>query len=480
MKPFLTVLLAAGALASPLHAQNAHVSAVENGLLPAVRIRGQTQRMRLTERMAFYKVPGVSIAVINDGRIEWAKGYGVLDAGGTAPVDTATLFQAASISKPLATTAALQLARSGTLDLTRNVNTWLTSWRVPANAFTAQHPVTLQDIMSHTAGFTVHGFPGYDVDSAVPTLTQVLDGTRPANTDAIRVVDVPGHAFSYSGGGYTVMQQLLVDVSHRPFPEFMRQTVLEPLGMRRSTYEQPLPGPLAANAASGHRSDGRALHGKWHVYPEMAAAGLWTTPSDLARFARAVEDAAAGHVNRLFTPALVADMLTPRAGGSYGLGLGISGEGQAQRFGHGGANEGFRCELVAYTHRGQGAVVMTNSDNGSQLTGEILRAIAAEYGWPDYLPPERNVVAVDPRVLDEIAAVYRMPDGLEITVVRVGDALYGVAGGEPRSRLWPTSDSTFVVESQGMDLRFERDSTHRVTALVVVQPGGEIRAPRRP
>lgn len=478
MKPFLTALLAAGAVASPLQAQNAHIAAVENGLLPAVRIRGQTQRMRLAERMAFYKVPGVSIAVINDGRVEWAKGYGVLEVGGTALVDTATLFQAASISKPLTATAALQLVRSGRLDLTKDVNTWLTSWRVPANGFTAQHAVTLQDIMSHTAGFTVHGFPGYDVDSAIPTLTQVLDGTRPANTDSIRVVDVPGHAFSYSGGGYTVMQQLLVDVSHRPFPDFMRRTVLEPLGMRRSTYAQPLPARLAGNAATAHRSDGRALHGKWHVYPEMAAAGLWTTPSDLARFALAVEEAAAGHANRLFTPALVADMLTPRAGASYGLGLGISGEGQAQRFGHGGANEGFRCELVAYTHRGQGAVVMTNSDNGAQLTGEILRGIAAEYGWPGYLPPEHDVVAVDPRLLDDFAAVYRTPDGLEITVVRDGDALYGLAGNEPRARLWPTSDSTFVVDGQGTDVRFERDSARRVAALVIVQPGREIRAPR--
>jgi len=478
MKPLLTVLLAAGALASHLEAQNAHVAAVENGLLPSVRIRGQTQPMRLAERMAFHKVPGVSIAVINDGRIEWAKGYGVLDAGGAVPVDSATLFQAASISKPVATAAALQLVRSGRLDLERDVNTWLTSWRVPANALTGQHAVTLQGIMSHTAGFTVHGFPGYDVDSVIPTLTQILDGARPANTDSIRVADVPGRTYSYSGGGYTVMQQLLVDVSRRPFPDLLRRTVLGPLGMRRSTYEQPLPARLARNAATAHGPDGQALHGKWHVYPEMAAAGLWTTPSDLARFALAVQEAAGGRANRLFTPALVGDILTPRAGGSYGLGLGVSGEGPAQRFGHGGSNEGFRCELVAFTHRGQGAVVMTNSDNGSRLIGEILRGIAAEYGWPGYLPPEREFVTVDPRAYDDYAGMYRMTDGTEITVARDGDAMYGRAGSEPRSRLWPTSDSTFVVEDQGTDVRFERDASRRVTALVIVRPGRETRVPR--
>jgi CubicO group peptidase (beta-lactamase class C family) len=478
MRTFLTALLAASAFAAPLEAQNTHVAAVENGLLPSVRIHGQTQPMRLTERMAFHKVPGVSIAVINNGRLEWAKGYGVLEAGGTTPVDTATLFQAASISKPVAATAALQLVRSGRVDLDRDVNSWLTSWHVPANAFTAQHAVTLAGLISHTAGFTVHGFPGYDVDSAIPTLAQVLDGRRPANTDSIRVADVPGHAYSYSGGGYTVMQQLLVDVTRRPFPEFLRRTVLEPLGMRHSTYEQPLPARLSLNAATAHRADGQPLHGRWHVYPEMAAAGLWTTASDLARFALAVQEAAGGRANRLFTPALVADMLTPRVGGSYGLGLGITGEGPAQRFGHGGANEGFRCEMVAFTRGGQGAVVMTNGDNGSRLIGEILRGIATEYGWPGYLPPERDIVTVDPRTYDGYVAVYRMADGTEITVTREGDALYGQAGGEPRNRAWPTSDSTFIVEDVGIDIRFERDSTRRVTALVIVRPGRETRAPR--
>jgi len=191
------------------------------------------------------------------------------------------------------------------------------------------------------------------------------------------------------------------------------------------------------------------LHGKWHVYPELAAAGLWTTPRDLARFALAVQEAAGGRANRLFTPALVTEMLTSRSDASYGLGLGIEGGGPDQRFGHGGGNEGFRCQLVAYTHRGQGAVVMTNSDNGGRLIGEILRSIAAEYGWPGYLQPERDVVTVEPQLYDDYAGVYRMADGTEITVFRDGDALYGQAAGEPRTRAWPTSDSTFFTEDDG-------------------------------
>lgn len=480
MRPFLAALLVVAAAAPGLEAQDIHIAAVEQGLLPAVRVRGRPQAMPLAERMAFYKVPGVSIAVIDDGEIAWAKGYGVLEAGRRTPVDDATLFQAASISKPVAATAALQLVRQGTLDLTTDVNRWLTSWKVPANEFTRQQAVTLEGIMSHTAGFTVHGFPGYDADSALPTLVQVLDGARPANTAPIRVADVPGRAYSYSGGGYTVMQQLLVDVTQQRFPDFMRRTVLEPLRMRHSTYEQPLPARLARDAATAHDDQGRPIHGRWHVYPEMAAAGLWTTPSDLAQFLIAIQAAIGGRSNRLFTLTLVADMLTPRAGSGYGLGLGVSGEGTAQRFGHQGGNEGFRCEMLAFTHRGQGAVVMTNGDNGGQLASEILRAIAAEYGWPGYLSAEVVPVAVAPATLDELAGTYALPGGPRVVVVREGDALVVQPRGEPSERLWATSDSTFVAGTSGVGVRVERDAARRVTGVVIAQMGREMRAPRVP
>jgi CubicO group peptidase (beta-lactamase class C family) len=479
MRPLLTALLAFGCLATDAPAQNPRIAAVENGLLPSLRIRGQVRAMRLADRMAFHHVPGVSIAVIDSGRVVWARGYGVREAGGTAPVDTATLFQAASISKPVTSAAALQLVRRGTLTLTGDVNTWLRSWRVPENAFTRERPVTLEQLLSHTAGLSVSGFPGYDVDSALPTVVQILDGARPANTDSIRVTTLPGSVWRYSGGGYTVAQQLLVDVTRRPFPEYLRRTVLEPLRMRRSTFAQPLPPQLARNAASAHESDGTVVHGKWHVYPELAAAGLWTTPSDLARFAIAVQEAAGGRGNAALTPEIVADMLTERAAASsYGLGLGVFGQGDAQRFNHTGGNWGFACAMVAYTRRGQGAVVMTNGANGSRLIGEIVRSIAAEYGWPGYLPPERDVVAVAATLLDEYVGVYRMADGTEITVSREGDALYGLAGRDPRSRLWPTTDSTFIVESQNVVLRFERDASRQVTGFVLLRPGPESRATR--
>ena len=480
MRALLAGLLALAAGASCGAAQEERIPAVEHGLLPAVRVRGRTPAMDLADRMAYYKVPGVSVAVIDEGAIAWAKGYGVREAGGHGAVDEATLFQAASISKPVTAAATLQLVRERTLDLTGDVNRWLRTWRLPEDSFTRRHPVTIEGLLSHTAGLSVHGFPGYDVDSALPTLAQVLDGAPPANTGPIRPIAVPGTAWRYSGGGYTVLQQLLIDVTRTPFPEFMRRTVLQPLEMDRSTYEQPLPARLARNAATAHDGEGRPIHGRWHVYPEMAAAGLWTTPSDLARFLLAVQDAIGGGRNRVFTLTLVADMLTPRLGSGYGLGLAVSGEGPAQRFGHGGGNEGFRCEMVAYMHRGQGAVVMTNGDHGGALAQEVLRSIAAAYGWPGYLRPAIDAVALAPPLLDELAGAYALPDSSRVAVVREGDALFAESPGGPRERLWPTSDSTFVSDQSGAGVRVERDAARRVTGVVVVQGASQTRAARVP
>lgn len=245
---------------------------------------------------------------------------------------------------------------------------------MPENEFTKQEKVTLRRLLSHSGGLTVHGFPGYAAGAPVPDLTQILDGVRPANTVPIRVDVVPGSLWRYSGGGYTVMQQLLLDVTRRPFPDLMKQTVLLPLGMTDSTYEQPLPESLRAQAASGHAADGKVVEGRYHTYPELAAAGLWTTASDLARFAIALEQAMAGG-SKVLSQATVREMLTLQTG-LYGLGLSLAGTDRAAHFSHGGSNAGFQCQMVAYVETGQGAVVMTNSDRGGALAQEILRAIA--------------------------------------------------------------------------------------------------------
>ena len=362
---------------------------VEAGLMPASIAKGEAvSKWTISERMAHYNVVGVGVAVIDNYAIHWAKGYGLMAKNSSRPVTTETLFQAGSISKPVAATAALHLVETGKLSLDADVNQKLKSWHVPENELTRQQKVTLRRILSHSAGLTVHGFPGYAVNETVPTLVEILDGKKPANTPPIRVDLLPGTKERYSGGGYTIMQLLLTDVTGEPFPQLLKNSVLEKIGMQHSTYQQPLPPDWAVNAASGYRDNGEAVPGKWHVYPEMAAAGLWTTASDLARFAIEIQKSRAGRSNRVLSREMTNQMLTRQIDGA-GLGLMLGGTDQAPRFSHGGADEGFQAFLIGTLDSGQGAVVMTNSDNGIRLAEEILLSIGAEYGWPDYKPRER-------------------------------------------------------------------------------------------
>jgi len=327
----------------------------------------------LTARMQELHVPAVSIAVMVDGKIAWTKAYGT--------ANTETLFQAASISKPVAAMAALHMMQHGNFSLDEDVNGKLKSWKVPENEFTKTEKVTLRRLLSHTAGLTVHGFPGYAATAPVPTVVQILNGEKPANTLAVRVDIVPGSKWRYSGGGYTVMQQLLTDRMGWSFPDIMQRMVLSRIGMKRSTYQQPLPATLAANAAVAHNAQGQPIEGKWHTYPEMAAAGLWTTPHDLALWAIELREAYLGKSNKIIERDTARQMLTAQKD-NYGLGVALSGSGPSATFGHGGSNAGFKCNMVMLIESGKGAVVMTNGDRGGQLAGEVMKAMAAEYAWP--------------------------------------------------------------------------------------------------
>jgi CubicO group peptidase (beta-lactamase class C family) len=285
------------------------------------------------------------LAIIQGGRIVEARAYGVTDSGGGKTVDTTTLFQAGSISKSVSALGALHLVEQHKLDLDSDVNATLKTWKVPPNQFTSTKPVTLRELLSHTAGLTVHGFPGYAIDAPKPTLVQVLDSSGPANTAPIRVDAEPGSRWNYSGGGYTVMQQMMLDVTGKTFPEFMRETVLAPLGMVRSTFEQPPAPARAALTAAGHYPDGSEVKGRWHVYPEMAAAGLWTTPSDLARFAIEVQRAYAGRSSKVISQAMAKQMLTDQKD-MDGLGVFLQGAAPGMRFNHNGRDEGFDAMMT--------------------------------------------------------------------------------------------------------------------------------------
>jgi CubicO group peptidase (beta-lactamase class C family) len=370
------------------------IRAFEAGLIPPLVFEGEPiDAKALTDRMAELKVPGVSIAVIDKGRIAWAKGYGLRESGCPDPVTPETLFQAASISKPVCAVGVMVLADAGKFFLDEDANEKLRSWHVPGNILTQEARVTMRRLLSHTAGLTVHGFRGYAAGEPRPTLIQVLNGEKPANSAPIRVDILPGSVHRDSGGGYTVLQQLVEDVTGREFPAAMRDLVLAKIGMNASTYEQPLPEGRRKLAATGHGTDGKPIPGRWHTYPEIAAAGLWTTPSDLARFAIELQNALRGESNRVLSAESVRVMITPVAD-NYGLGFAIHGSGDSLTFEHGGSNQGFKCTLVAFASAGKGAVVMTNGDQGEALAQEIVRTLARIYGWPVYQRVQRKAANV--------------------------------------------------------------------------------------
>lgn len=340
----------------------------------------QATRAAVLKRMAAHHTPAVSIALINGGKLEWARAYGVVRSGEEKPATIQTRFQAASVSKPVAALAALRLADAGKIHLDQDLNEQLRSWKVPSNAFDAEHKPTPGEILSHSAGFGVHGFGGYDPNSRLPTLLQILNGQAPANSPAIRIEYVPGTKTQYSGGGYVVLQQLMIDATGKPFPAVMQEEVLTPLGMKHSTYAQPLPRALEGLAAIAHDSNGKPLPERWHVYPEEAPAGLWTTPSDLALFVTALSEAHE-RKNPILRPETAKELFKLRFG-QVGLGIFLSGQGRSLNFNHNGANAGFRSQIVGYPATGQGAVLMGNSDQSDALIAELLPDLQAEYDWP--------------------------------------------------------------------------------------------------
>jgi CubicO group peptidase (beta-lactamase class C family) len=344
--------------------------------------RGGFDGLTLKQLMDAVGTPGVSIAVIKDFKIHWAKGYGVADAESGTPVDPTTVFQAASMSKPVAAMAAVRLVQEGRFSLDDDVNSLLKSWQVPKSAYTRDQPVTPRSLFSHSSGADDgFGFPGYEPSTPIPTVVQILNGAKPANRGAVLFARPPYQAFKYSGGGLTIMQLAMTDLTGTPFVEIMRKNVLEPLAMTNSSYQQPMSDAFAAHAAKAHSGGGKRVSAPWNIYPELAAAGLWTTPSDLARFVIEVQTAYRGPKGRVLSQASAREMIAPIGVGPFAVGLTIEKRGDGWYFSNGGSNRGFRGEFMGHVRNGYGVVVMTNSDNGGIVVNEIRTRVAAAYGW---------------------------------------------------------------------------------------------------
>ena len=446
-------------------------------------------RFTIEELLEELNVPGVSVAVIKDFQVHWEKGYGVADVETGAPVDAETMFQAASISKPVTAMAVIKATEDGLFTLDTDINDILTSWTLDGAGFTNERPVTPRTLHSHTSGLgDGFGYPGYDPDGPIPTAVQTLDGEEPSNTRRLFMERPPMTFAEYSGGGITLMQVALSDARGRPFEDIMRDDVLVAIGMTRSSFDQPISPENDRNAARGHGGEGEAMGPKWHVYPEMAAAGLWTTAGDLARFATEVQRAYRGDANRVISRSGAAEMLSPVGVGGFAVGFAIASQGEGWYFSHGGGNWGFICTLVAHKVKGYGLAIMTNSFGGGAAASEIARRIRRHYDWDweaepvrrGYDPiPDIEPIEVDREVLARYVGTYELEDdGDQLKVTLEHGQLEIQPDGQPRYALHAETEERFFLRVAPVFVTFNTDGSGAVTGLVI-QQGGTDRPARK-
>ncbi|MEL7118799.1 MAG: serine hydrolase domain-containing protein [Bacteroidota bacterium] len=425
---------------------------LENHIQPNLQIHKDSiqdiQYFNIENRMKELEVPGLSVAVINNGVVEWAKGYGMADIAENRKVTSETLFQAGSISKPVAATRALQLYENGTIDLDKNVNDYLTSWKLPDNTFTVEEKVTTRRILDHSAGLTVWGFPGYKKWKKIPSIPEVLDGK--GNTDSVRVYKKPGESWMYSGGGYTIMQQMICDMEQKSFPQIMQENVLNPLGMTTSTYVNPLPEKYHDMAATGYDFDGTEVDGKWNIYPEMAAAGLWSTPTQLAIWGNEILQIYNSQEDGILKAKTVNEMLTISTG-DYGLGV-VTDE---LVVGHNGADAGFRAKWASWKKEGITIVMMTNYNNNS-IFREVLLSIVQEYNLPGIYPKTRIIREQSKEDLKRFVGKYDFMDrGIAKLIVNNNELEFSAGPFSEKIYLLPENDTTFFNKNSGTYYYFQ-------------------------
>lgn len=461
----LLISLSAGAQTT-----DPHIPAVENGLMGPFQIVGENP-WTIQERMAFWHVKALSIAVIQDYKIAWAKAYGWADDSLKIPATTQTLFQAASISKSLNAVGVMKLVQEKKIDLYADINTYLTTWKFPYDSLSRGKKISTANLLSHTAGLRVHGFPGYARGTQIPSLVSILNGDSTTNTDTIKSMYEPGLKSEYSGGGIEISQMIVMDVTHQPYDQYMYDQVLKPMGMISSTYQQP---PLNKNPtllATAYKEDGTQIIGKYHVYPEQAAAGLWTNPTDLSKYIIETQLALIGKSHKVLDQPTTVLRLTPYIDQSAALGVFIVNADSTKYFNHSGANEGFRCVYFGSMEGGNGIVVMVNSDN-NDILNEVVRSVAKEYKMKGLFHPRpKQKVQIPDSVLQTYAGNYELGPKFILTISVEGGKVYAQATGQNKFDIVAESQNKFFATIGLIEIEFVKDEQGKVSKLILYQNG---------
>lgn len=442
------------------------IKKVENNLCsPIILGSNDSSFYSIAERMDFHKVPGFSVAIINNGKIEWCKGYGVLNSDNQKRINSETLFQAGSISKPVTALGALNLVESGELDLDRNINEYFRAWKLPDNEFTEDTCVTLRYLLCHGAGINGHMLGAYSQKEQIPTIKQLLNGQEPAVKDPVRVVQIPQQEFLYSGGGYLLSLLAMEETLDCSFKEIMEENILKVIGMKRSGFYQPLKYDSLNNVASGHDEDGKPYLDHWLTFPNLAEGGLWTTPKELSLFVIEIDKALEGE-SSILSKELAKEMLRIHIG-SYGLGFIIGKNKNDLTFSHGGDSRGYHNYLYYNISQKKGVVIMTNSQNGAYLFQELLRSIALTYNWSDFQPRVINPVYLEPEELDLYCGRYVFNDIIYTTITKRNNILQ-MKGDDGRVfNLYPIDKAHFIDKISGWEITFDIDQDKIINGITV-------------
>ncbi len=417
------------------------IQSVENGLFSRILLNGKGDN--IVYRMNLLKVKGLSIAVIKDYKIEWAKGYGFADVNEKRLVTTTTVFEPGSISKSLNALGALKLAQVHKMDLYKDINSYLKQWQFPYDSISKGSKITLANLLSHTAGLGVHGFLGYDRNASIPSLVQILNGKEPSISPAIRSFIEPNKTYEYSGGGTTISQLMVEEVSKLPYHLFMQQNVLTPLGMTNSFYNQPPSNNKLKQLATGYDKDGNEIKGKFHVYPTQAAAGLWTTPTDLAKYMIDIQLSLKGKSNKVLNKDF-AELHTNRYLKDADVTLGSFKQdrnGEAYFF-HDAANDGYRGLYIGSLDGGNGVAIVVNSDVGG-IVYELMNSVANVYNWKGWDKPKNvQTIAIDQSLYKKYTGLYNVDSSFS-EIIQEKDGLYYYAQGQ-KAKMYFTSTIDFI------------------------------------
>jgi CubicO group peptidase (beta-lactamase class C family) len=454
------------------------IEKVENSLAPSIIYGDTVPALSLEARMKATGIQGLSIAVIKDYKIQWAKGYGWADKEAQRPVQTSTRFQAASISKSLNSMGLLKLVQQGKLDGEADINNYLTSWKFPYDSLTGSNKINLYQLLSHTAGLDIHGFPGYKRTDVLPTLPQILNGEKPANTKKVHSLFAAGTQVKYSGGGTTISQLMLMDITGQDYATFMEKEVLKPMGMMNSSYRQPPTDTL--DLATGYYEDGKPVTGKYHVYPEQAAAGLWTTPTDLAKYIIECQLALQGKSAKVLNREMMQLRMTPYIDSNAALGVFIQQKGSRKFFNHNGGNEAFLCTSYGSLEGGDGVVIMVNGVNFAVI-GELLNSVARVYQWDGFFKPEfRKKILPPADTLKAMVGNYKVMNDT-ITLRLCEEGLCIQQNGQPANGyvcVFSDNRSFSIREVPNALFRALYNTEGKLEALELKQGGNTLKLPR--